>query len=60
MTSEDVACPFCKHQGFDLIGLKNHYQTGGCDTFENTMSIEEESRLRKVQKEYEKAHPEEL
>lgn len=39
-----MICPFCLSDelDFDLVGLKDHLQSGGCDIFNNTQSIEEE------------------
>lgn len=30
---EDVTCPFCKEEGFDLGGLKTHLEHGDCDKY---------------------------
>jgi len=46
--SEDVTCPFCKEKGFDLIGLKYHFEMGYCKPYNDTLTVEEESRLRQV------------
>lgn len=32
---EDVVCPFCEEDGFDLIGLKLHFLNGWCEAFMN-------------------------
>lgn len=32
----DVTCPFCKDDGFDLAGLKNHLEHGDCEIFNKT------------------------
>ena len=29
----DVSCPFCKEEGFDLIGLKSHLAHGDCEKY---------------------------
>jgi hypothetical protein len=29
-------CPFCKEPDFDLIGLKNHFEKGYCDVYNET------------------------
>ena len=29
----DVSCPFCKEEGFDLIGLKSHLAHGDCKKY---------------------------
>lgn len=42
--SSDVICPFCNEGDFDLIGLKYHYEMGYCESYNNTMTIEEERR----------------
>ena len=44
---EDVACPFCKKNGFDLIGLKHHLENY-CEQYQGILSIEEEAALRKI------------
>lgn len=31
---EDIQCPFCKENDFDLIGLKGHLLYGDCEVFE--------------------------
>ena len=31
--STDVSCPFCKEEGFDLIGLKSHIAHGDCEKY---------------------------
>ncbi len=41
-----MRCPFCNEDDFDLIGLKIHFLRGHCEVFEQTISPEEESRLR--------------
>lgn len=33
---EDVSCPFCKEDGYDLGGLKTHLEHGDCDKFNET------------------------
>lgn len=32
----EVICPFCKSSGFDLIGLRGHYDLGWCETLNDT------------------------
>ena len=34
--STDVSCPFCKEEGFDLIGLKSHLEHGDCEIYNET------------------------
>jgi len=34
-----IACPFCREDDFDLIGLKFHLLQGHCPEFENTEGI---------------------
>lgn len=55
----DIVCPFCGEDGFDLVGLKSHL-TGeglifaeGCQVFRDTLAIQEEASLRKIQQENE-------
>jgi len=55
----EIECPFCGEDGFDLIGLKSHL-TGeglifseGCQSFKDIFTIQEETSLRKVQQEFE-------
>ncbi len=43
---QDIDCPFCKENGFDMIGLKNHLLTY-CHVFEATISPERESWERR-------------
>lgn len=43
----DVTCPFCGESGFDLIGLKNHFDRGWCEVFENTETVAEERERKK-------------
>ncbi|KKK63353.1 hypothetical protein LCGC14_2995120 [marine sediment metagenome] len=31
-----VVCPFCKEGGFDLIGLRGHYDRAWCETLDDT------------------------
>jgi transposase-like protein len=55
--SEDVYCPFCKQEGFDLIGLKNHLKYD-CRQYRATLSFDEEERAlskinHKIKKEIE-------
>ncbi len=33
---EYVSCPFCGETGFDLIGLKMHFERAWCDSYEET------------------------
>ena len=28
-----VNCPFCGEEEFDLMGLKNHFESGSCDVY---------------------------
>ena len=32
----NIVCPFCKQDNFDLIGLKQHYEDGRCEVYRNT------------------------
>lgn len=32
----EVTCPFCSEEGFDIVGLKNHLLNEGCEEFNNT------------------------
>ena len=34
--ASDKICPFCDEKDFDLIGLKWHLMSGGCDKFNKT------------------------
>lgn len=54
--SEDVTCPFCKKKGFDLIGLKYHFEMGYCDAYNGTLTVEEERLLKQVAKAQEASH----
>ncbi len=36
LLSDDVTCPFCKDDGFDKEGLKNHLEHGDCEVYNNT------------------------
>jgi len=55
----EIKCPFCGEDGFDLVGLKGHLTgegfifAGGCQVFRDTLMIQEESNLRKIQQESE-------
>ena len=51
--SEDVTCQFCKKKGFDLIGLKYHFEMGYCQPYNDTLTVEEESKLWQVLKQQE-------
>ena len=31
--NENIICPFCMLDGFDLIGLKSHLEHGYCDKY---------------------------
>lgn len=42
---DDIKCPFCHEDGFDLVGLKQHL-LNWCPEFEDVETIEEE-RIRK-------------
>jgi len=44
----DIICPFCGEKGFDKIGLKDHIRNNRCAKFEDILTIEEESKLRKI------------
>lgn len=41
-----IECPFCKDSGFDLIGLKAHFENGFCDEYEHIITPMEERRRR--------------
>lgn len=45
-----INCPFCNEQDFDLVGLKTHLTKGYCETYENTLSFEEELERRKEER----------
>lgn len=36
-TIECVICPFCKEDGFDLVGLKSHFRD--CDIYERAKTL---------------------
>jgi hypothetical protein len=36
---QDVVCPFCEEEDFDLIGLKGHLLNGHCADFERTARL---------------------
>lgn len=42
---ENIICPFCQETDFDAIGLKDHLLSGGCETFNTTITIEQERHL---------------
>jgi len=42
---KEVSCPFCHEEGFDLIGLKNHFDNN-CPKKDEIETIEEEHRRR--------------
>lgn len=42
-----VQCPFCKENDFDFIGLKQHFKRGWCHIYNETLSAEEDERLRR-------------
>lgn len=51
--AEEVSCPFCGENGFDLIGLKQHLEgtflfAEACDAYVNTMTPQEEADARRV------------
>lgn len=48
--SDYLTCPFCKEGEFDLVGLKHHYESGYCNQYNDTMTIWEESELRRTEK----------
>ena len=56
---EDIKCPFCGEDGFDLVGLKGHLTgegfifAGGCQVFSNTLTIQEEASMSKIKQEKE-------
>ncbi len=46
-------CPFCKEDGFDLVGLKYHYKCWierYCQKYRDTLTVEEESNLSKIKR----------
>jgi len=45
---EYTECPFCHEKDFDLIGLKYHFEMGYCDVYNNTLTMEEELKLRRI------------
>ncbi|HDY67618.1 hypothetical protein LCGC14_2829300 [marine sediment metagenome] len=36
---DDVVCPFCSEKGFDLEGLKTHYELGWCEKYNETKRL---------------------
>jgi transcription elongation factor Elf1 len=49
-------CPFCDDGDFDKVGLKHHLLNGYCETFNSTMSVEEERNLNKIKHDSEGKH----
>ena len=47
MSDENIICPFCKDDGFDLVGLKHHLNIGWCEVYNNTLTDEEDDEERK-------------
>jgi len=47
---EDIKCPFCGEDGFDLVGLKAHLTgegfmfAGGCQVFRDIPAVQEENK----------------
>lgn len=37
---ENISCPFCKEDDFDLIGLKIHLESGWCEKY-NSIDVNE-------------------
>lgn len=35
--SEDVTCPFCGEEGFDLIGLRYHLEVHPCQEYQEAV-----------------------
>ncbi len=60
MNPDEFMCPFCRQHGFDLIGLKHHYEMGYCDKYNNTLNIEEERQLLKLKKKSHAEHKESI
>lgn len=44
-----VSCPFCKEEGFDLVGLKWHLRAH-CEVYEKTESPYEERQREEREK----------
>jgi hypothetical protein len=36
----EVVCPFCGEGGFDLAGLKSHLQSGDCEPYNETETLQ--------------------
>jgi len=36
----DLICPFCEETGFDKMGLKNHFEHGDCDKYNNIKELD--------------------
>ena len=34
-----IVCPFCQTGEYDLVGLKNHYERGWCDEYNETIDL---------------------
>jgi len=49
---EEITCPFCGDEGFDLIGLKDHFEKGHCEEYNETMTPEEEAILREEERNF--------
>lgn len=39
MTDKEHECLFCGKPGFDLVSLKNHFDTGDCDVYNETIDL---------------------
>ena len=37
---EELACPFCKEEGFDTMGLKSHLEKGYCEKYNSVPEFE--------------------
>lgn len=37
--TENIKCPFCNEDDFDLIGLKNHFEKGHCEIYNKTQIV---------------------
>ena len=46
-----IECPFCKDSGFDLIGLKAHFENGFCAEYTHIITPMEERRRRLKERE---------
>lgn len=49
-TVDTMLCPFCKDDGFDLVGVRNHIIKGYCEVLNSIETIKQERARKELER----------